>query len=110
MYAFIGTANVVPPPSSDKRKWWLDRNASSKVDIPKPPGEGWQLNPQRPTNPFDPTTESDWIKVSGADFPTIEKKTPPAPPPRRQKSERIPPAEQESPPRRASTVSGKPKP
>lgn len=103
-------ANIVPPPSSDKRKWWLDHNASSKVDIPKPPGEGWQLNPQRPTNPFDPTTESDWIKVSGADFPSIEKKTPPAPPPRRQQSERIPPAGQESPPRRASTIGGKPKP
>jgi hypothetical protein len=112
---FRGVANVVPPPSSDKRKWWLDHNASSRVDIPKPPGDGWQLNPNRPTNPFDPTTESDWIKIP-TDHSVHEKKTPPktapAPPPRRQQSERLPPSSQDQPPRRASTLNtgAKPKP
>lgn len=85
---------IVPPPSSDRRKWWLDNNASSKVEIPKPPGEGWILNPNRPKNPFDPTTEPDWIKVTATQIPLSTKK-PPAPPPRRQQSERIPPLPQD---------------
>lgn len=83
----------MPPPSSDKRKWWLDHNASSKVEIPKPPGEGWILNPNRPKNPFDLTDEPDWIKVNAVQIPvssTPEKKVPPPPPPRRQKSEGSP--------------------
>lgn len=90
---------VVPPPSSDKRKWWLDNNASSKVEIPKPPGDGWVLNPKRPKNPFDPTDEPDWIKVNLPEAGTVEtiplsmpvkSIVPPLPPPRRQQSERIP--------------------
>jgi hypothetical protein len=92
---------VVPPSSSDKRKWWLDHNASSQVEIPKPPGEGWQLNPNRPKNPFDRTTEPDWIKVnspSSISSPLVRKPLPPPPPPpppRRQQSERIPSFPQE---------------
>src|SRR5271169_2880099 len=84
----------VPPPSSDRRKWWLDHNASSTVEIPKPPGEGWQLNPNRPKNPFDSTTEPDWIKVPASPMPVTsiqEKKMPPMPPPRRQQSDHISP-------------------
>jgi len=77
----------VPPPSSDKRKWWLDETASSKVEIPKPPGEGWILNPNRPKNPFDATDEPDWIKVTAVQIPLSDKKIPPLPPPRRQQSE-----------------------
>jgi synaptojanin len=115
---------LVPPPSSDKRKWWLDNDASSKVEIPKPPGDGWILNPKRPKNPFDPTDEPDWIKISAANVPaatptpltspTKKLVAPPLPPPRRQQSELTP----ETPPdpdllsRRASSMSldGKPKP
>lgn len=95
---------VVPPPSSDKRKWWLDNNLSSKVEIPKPPGEGWQLNPNRPKTPFDPTTEPDWIKVIPVQTPVSTKKPPP-PPPRRQQSERIPSSRNPEISRRASSVS-----
>ena len=82
---------IVPPPSSDKRKWWLDENASSKVEIPKPPGEGWILNPNRPKNPFDATNEPDWIKVPATQVSVSANKLPPVPPPRRQQSERVPP-------------------
>ena len=113
---------TVPPPSSDKRKWWLDHNASSQVEVPKPPGEGWMLNPNRPTNPFVPTDEPDWIKVTGPQVPTsapgtnpsyvpLEKKDPPAPPPRRQQSENFSGITREL-HRRATSASldGKPKP
>src|SRR5579859_3973676 len=111
---------LVPPPSSDKRKWWLDHNASSKADIPKPPGEGWVLNPNRPTNPFEAATEPDWIKVDLASAspgpapvnqprPPLageRKLPPPPPPPRRQQSERIPPPSKPmSPTRRLSSAS-----
>jgi synaptojanin len=100
---FNMSLTLVPPPSSDKRKWWLDNDASSRVEIPKPPGEGWQLNPSRPKNPFVPTTEPDWIKVTTPQIPvsstTSEEKAPRAPPPRRQQSERVP----ASPPRPQAT-------
>ena len=98
----------VPPPSSDRRKWWLDHDASSKVEIPKPPGEGWQLNPNRPKNPFDPTNEPDWIKVTSpqppVSLPSV-KKVPPLPPPRRQQSDRTPSSPQEPIARRLSSAS-----
>ena len=99
---------LVPPPSSDKRKWWLDHNASSKVEIPKPPGDGWQLNPNRPKNPFDATDEPDWIKVASPQLPVSfpsAKKVPPLPPPRRQQSDSVPSSSHESIPRRLSSVS-----
>ena len=86
----------MPPPSSDKRKWWLDNYASSRVDIPKPPGEGWILNPNRPRNPFDSTTEPDWIKASDTNgkvpgsHAIAKKKAAPTPPPRRQLSDKVP--------------------
>ena len=98
----------VPPPSSDRRKWWLDHDASSKVEIPKPPGEGWQLNPNRPKNPFDPTNEPDWIKVTSPQLPVSlpsVKKVPPLPPPRRQQSDRTPSSPQEPIGRRLSSAS-----
>lgn len=117
---------IVSPPSSDQRKWWLDNNALSKVEIPKPPGEGWVLNPNRPKNPFDPTTEPDWIKVTAIQIPgastsavkvtatpTKKTSTPPPPPPRRQQSEGIPPSPQEPPNLRrksSGAVDGRTKP
>src|SRR5271156_4362395 len=110
-FPFRSVLMVVPPPSDNKRKWWLDHNASSKVEIPKPPGEGWVLNPNRPKNPFDPTTEPDWIKVTApqppsSTIPAPIKKSGPLPPPRRQQSERIPSSPQEPPlPRRPSAAS-----
>lgn len=90
-FSLIIMLTAVPPPSTDRRKLWQD-NGSSKVEIPKPPGEGWVLNPNRSKNPSDPTTEPDWIKVTPLQHPissTSEKKFAPLPPPRRQQSERI---------------------
>jgi hypothetical protein len=72
----------------------LDNNSSPRVEIPKPPGEGWILNPNRPKNPFDQTTEPDWIKVTTTQIPVSAKK-PPLPPPRRQQSEIIPSSSQD---------------
>jgi len=100
----------------------LDNNASSRVEIPKPPGDGWVLNPKRPTNPFDPTDEPDWIKVNLPEDRTasqsllqasVKKVAPPLPPPRRQQSDRMPTVPHDPDvSRRASSVSldGRPKP
>jgi len=113
---FLTVLMVVPPPSSDKRKWWLDHNASSKVEIPKPPGEGWILNPQRPKNPWDQTDEPDWIKVTAVQIPTsspidskasLGTKVPPVPPPRRRQTAQSIPSPEVKPalPRRPSSAS-----
>ena len=100
----------------------MDNNASSRVEIPKPPGDGWVLNPKRPTNPFDQTDEPDWIKVNLPEAATASLAPPPAPvkkvaralpPPRRQQSERVPATPYDPDvSRRASSVSldGRPKP
>ncbi|KAF4555326.1 SacI-like domain-containing protein 2 [Elsinoe fawcettii] len=68
----------LPPPSSDKRKWWLDGGLPVRSTI-KVPANGFAPNPQRPSNPFTPSTESDWVKV---ERPSPSPK-PAAPPPRR---------------------------
>ena len=103
----------MPPPSSDKRKWWLDNNATSKVEIPRPPGEGWVLNPNRPKNPFDISDEPDWIKVTATQIPIsqpLEKKFPPPPPPRRQQTDPPSPQEQPAVLRRVNSLATKAKP
>ncbi|KAI9848726.1 MAG: inositol polyphosphate 5-phosphatase [Sclerophora amabilis] len=50
-----------PPASSDRRKWWLDNAMPVRSNV-KPPGPNSVLNPQRPSNPFAPTDEPDWIE------------------------------------------------
>ncbi|KAF2222115.1 SacI homology domain-containing protein [Elsinoe ampelina] len=67
----------LPPPSSDKRKWWLDGGLPVRSMI-KVPAEGFAPNPQRPSNPFTPSAEPDWVKV---ERPSPSPK--PAPPPAR---------------------------
>ncbi|PNS17746.1 hypothetical protein CAC42_3141 [Sphaceloma murrayae] len=52
----------LPPASSDKRKWWLDGGLPVRSTI-KPPANGYAPNPSRPSNPFTPSTEPDWVKV-----------------------------------------------
>lgn len=52
----------LPPASSDKRKWWLDNGKPARSDI-KPPQDGAVPNPGRPSNPFSPSEESDWVTV-----------------------------------------------
>ncbi|ROT40046.1 synaptojanin-2 [Sodiomyces alkalinus F11] len=56
----------LPPASSDRQKWWLDNRQPARADI-KPPraldGQAVVLNPNRPSNPFSPTSEADWVTV-----------------------------------------------
>ncbi|TVY35511.1 Inositol-1,4,5-trisphosphate 5-phosphatase [Lachnellula occidentalis] len=52
----------LPPASSDQRKWWLDNGNPAKSAI-KPPQNGLVPNPNRPSNPYTPTDEPDWVTV-----------------------------------------------
>lgn len=60
----------LPPASSDRQKWWLDNGklAQSGVGAPKPTNGSSTvvLNPNRPSNPFAPTDEPDWVAVPRA--------------------------------------------
>ncbi|KAH6671128.1 SacI homology domain-containing protein [Halenospora varia] len=73
----------LPPASSDKRKWWLDNGQPARSAI-NPPKNGFIPNPDRPSNPYTPTDEPDWVTV-----PRIQSRsqndlryTPPPPNPR----------------------------
>jgi hypothetical protein len=52
----------LPPASSDKRKWWLDNGKPARSDT-KPLQPGAVPNPSRPSNPFTPSEEPDWVTV-----------------------------------------------
>ncbi|KAI1415927.1 SacI homology domain-containing protein [Hypoxylon sp. FL1857] len=60
----------LPPASSDRQRWWLENGkmARSTVAPPKPSnGDSTMvLNPNRPSNPFTPTEEPDWVAVPRA--------------------------------------------
>lgn len=58
----------LPPASSDKRKWWLDNGMPARATV-RPPDGGYAPNPRRPSNPFAPTSEPDWIKVEKPNIP-----------------------------------------
>lgn len=51
----------LPPASSDRRKWWLDNGQPARTTIQPP--NGTILNPSRPSNPFTPTDEPDWVTL-----------------------------------------------
>lgn len=57
----------LPPASSDRQKWWLENGkmARSTATPPKAMSSSQQtiLNPKRPSNPFSPTEEADWVSV-----------------------------------------------
>ncbi|KAI1818404.1 SacI homology domain-containing protein [Poronia punctata] len=60
----------LPPASSDQQRWWLENGkmAKSTVVPPKSINGGSEqssviLNPSRPSNPFSPTEEPDWVAV-----------------------------------------------
>ncbi|KAI9791793.1 MAG: inositol polyphosphate 5-phosphatase [Candelina submexicana] len=55
----------LPPASSDRRKWWLDNGLPARSNI-KGPSNTQIPNPQRPSNPFVPTSEPDWVEKTGA--------------------------------------------
>lgn len=71
----------LPPASSDKRKWWLDSGRPARSDI-QPPDEGAVPNPNRPSNPFTPSEEPDWVTVPRMPLHrTPSQSTPSFPPP-----------------------------
>jgi hypothetical protein len=53
----------LPPASSDRRKWWLDNSQPARSTV-KATQRGAVPNPNRPSNPFVPTDEPDWITIS----------------------------------------------
>lgn len=62
----------LPAASSDRQKWWLDngRMAQASVQPPVPANPATHaaiLNPKRPSNPFTPTEEPDWVAVPRAE-------------------------------------------
>lgn len=76
LYGYESIEPGLPPASSDKRKWWLDNGMPARSTL-KPPSANHVPNPNRPSNPFSASPESDWIKV---DRPAEK----PSPPPSRQ--------------------------
>jgi hypothetical protein len=70
---------LLPPASSDKRKWWLDGGMPVRSQTKPPAGSGdsstrdgqggYIRNPQRPVNPFSTTSEPDWVKVPRPEAP-----------------------------------------
>ncbi|KAK7228548.1 hypothetical protein V2G26_000718 [Clonostachys chloroleuca] len=57
----------LPPASSDRHKWWLDKQQPARAQVTAPEGRDGQpmvLNPHRPSNPFGHNEEQDWISIS----------------------------------------------
>jgi hypothetical protein len=55
----------LPPASSDRRRWWLDNGMPARSTL-QPPGKGMLPNPERPSNPWTPSSQPDWITGPGA--------------------------------------------
>lgn len=59
----------LPPASSDRQKWWLENGKMAQSTVGPPSGLSGNdsstiiLNPNRPSNPFHPTDEPDWVAV-----------------------------------------------
>ncbi|CAG8977672.1 hypothetical protein HYALB_00006622 [Hymenoscyphus albidus] len=70
----------LPPASSDRGKWWLD-NGQPARSIIQPPQPGLIPNPDRPSNPYTPTDEPDWVKVPRVQPPRKASKDAAPPPP-----------------------------
>lgn len=52
----------LPPASSDRRKWWLDSGLPARSRV-QPPSADHFPNSKRPSNPFTPSPEPDWVEV-----------------------------------------------
>lgn len=52
----------LPPASSDRRKWWLDNGLPARARV-QPPSNDFLPNPKRPSNPFTPSPEPEWVEV-----------------------------------------------
>nr|OQO16290.1 hypothetical protein B0A51_17157 [Rachicladosporium sp. CCFEE 5018] len=58
----------LPPASSDKRKWWLDGGMPARSTV-NAPSDAHAPNPNRPANPFTPSSEPDWVKIDKPSAP-----------------------------------------
>ncbi|KAI0125909.1 SacI homology domain-containing protein [Xylariales sp. AK1849] len=60
----------LPPASSDRQRWWLDNGKMAQSGVAPPKSTSGSstviLNPNRPSNPFTPTDEPDWVAVPRA--------------------------------------------
>ena len=63
LLGYESIAPGLPPASSEYRKWWLDNGLPARSTL-QPPNKHAVLNPQRPSNPFTPSPEPDWVTVS----------------------------------------------
>lgn len=70
----------LPPASSGTRKWWLDNGQPARSNI-QPPQKGQVLNPDRPSNPYTPTDEPDWVTIPRVEQPRRQVASSNAPPP-----------------------------
>lgn len=50
----------LPPASSDRRRWWLENGQPARSRI-APPRPGLLPNPARPSNPWEPMSEPEWV-------------------------------------------------
>ena len=66
LYGYDSVEPGLPPASSDKRKWWLDNGVPARSTV-KAPSNSHVPNPGRPSNPFSPSSEPDWVKVERVD-------------------------------------------
>lgn len=55
---------VLPPPSSDAEKWWLNGGLPAKIVIPELKHDQTFINPNYPKNPFEITDHSEFINKS----------------------------------------------
>ncbi|KAF7194949.1 Inositol-1,4,5-trisphosphate 5-phosphatase 1 [Pseudocercospora fuligena] len=69
LYGYDSVENGLPPASSEKRKWWLDNGMPARSTV-APPSTGHVLNPARPSNPWTPTNEPDWVQVEKPGSPS----------------------------------------
>ncbi|KAL8820753.1 MAG: hypothetical protein Q9191_007453 [Dirinaria sp. TL-2023a] len=63
LLGYESIAPGLPPASSDQSKWWLDNGLPARSTL-QPPNNRSVLNTQRPSNPFAPSPEPDWVTVS----------------------------------------------
>lgn len=58
----LSSGHGLPPPSSEKSKWWIEGGQAAKVNF-EIEQDKVVVNPNRPINPFEPTEEPDFIYV-----------------------------------------------
>ena len=62
LYGYESVESGLPPASSEKRKWWLDNGMPARSTV-QPPSADHVPNPARPSNPYTPSNEPDWVRV-----------------------------------------------